>query len=230
MNLAELIDEVVENTATEKNYSVIRDRLNRCMDRISTQLGVPERYVTDVSVTEPFMLPDEAWRKGLKYAEDVERQREIPIYTVREANMLYPRWEDAEELAWGIKFIVFDRANTSAPVYPVGFDPGDKLRIIYHIQPAPMLQDEDEPFAVIEEGERTPGQFDGYHIALAQYVSFQLLLREQPNIAASFYADYQSLLTRFNADVNREAFYPKPASRSHNRWYQGPEWGWRRME
>lgn len=208
MSLATLIEAVNQNlrrvgAASEPPAELLR-RANDCQDRIAQELGIPLRYLKEVDATAPFALPDEARPGGLRYAERYQQGDDrggVPqrLLTVAQANDLGIAWESPDFVghpAVGRSFLLYDPANASAPVTPVGYEAGDLLRLAYVVKPAELAAFADLPFGgeLAEYGERL----------LQQYLTFELLLLSPDpqlrTLGSPFYNDYKGLLEEaFNA-------------------------------
>lgn len=116
--------------------------LNEANEETSVELHIPTRYVKDVAANAPFLAPLEARPGQIKFAEDLKYDRRLEVLTVSEANRFYPDWEvNAIEGhdQYGKKLIIYDPANVTAPIYPVGFKAGETLRMQYVLRPFPMV-------------------------------------------------------------------------------------------
>lgn len=191
----------------------LRRRLELCHQRIAQELQMPKRYIKGVDATAAFNLPSEARPSGLLYAEmeneNTERSREIPLMTVQEANDLGIPWDttdaDLSEFRghprYGRKLIIYDPINVSAPVYPLGFDTGDTLRLLYVMTPSPLAAKSDVPF----EGELPEYAGD----LLVQYVTFELMMAAGKEQGQAFYNDYRRLMEQALAHTHPPFYMPR---------------------
>jgi hypothetical protein len=213
MTVRELVDRIETNLRmlglAPPGDADILMYLNDEHRRIARELRIPRRYITDVDATQPFAMPDEALPGSLSFAEKTERSQRIEILTVAEANDLYPDWERNEfegfTRFWK-RLIIYDPANITAPVYPVGFEVGDTLRLEYAIKPPPLVFDNPEGS---EDVALEPFQalMPEYHRILHQMVTFQIAMmmgnQEQVGKARAFYQDAQN-------DLNDAFSYARP--------------------
>jgi hypothetical protein len=199
MTVRELVDRVETNLRmlglTPPGDADILTYLNDEHQRIARELRIPRRYITDVDATAPFAMPTETLPGSLSFAEKTETNRPIEILTVAEANDLYPDWERNEfegfTRFWK-RLIIYDPANITAPVYPVGFMAGETLRLEYAVKPFPLAFDDpaDTGTVALEPFEALMPE---YHRILYQMTTFQLAMmmgnQEQSQKARAFYAD-----------------------------------------
>lgn len=109
---------------------------------ISKELRAPTRYHKAQETGAAFAFYDDMLDGGLEYvelddheiAEDDWWQHPIPFMTVREANYRYPNWE-RNELEGYDKFhtrlLIYDPRNKDNGFYPIGFEPGEHIRLLY---------------------------------------------------------------------------------------------------
>jgi hypothetical protein len=163
-------------------------------ERTARDLKIPRRYIKNVNPLLPFDLPAEALPGGALFAEQTVANRRIEVLTVAEANLMYPDWEkNATEgfTNFRQRLIIYDPANVSAPVYPVGFQAGDLLRIEYVMRVRKLV------FSVVDAANESLEPWNGvlpeYHRAIPQLVTFQLAMmlgdELQAQKARAFYAD-----------------------------------------
>lgn len=199
MTVRELVDRVETNLRmlglTPPGDADILTYLNDEHQRIARELRIPRRYITDVDATAPFAMPTEALPGSLSFAEKTDRSQPIEILTVAEANDLYPDWERNEfegfTRFWK-RLIIYDPANITAPVYPVGFEAGETLRLEYAVKPFPLAFDDPA-----DTGDVALQPFEAlmpeYHRILYQMTTFQMAMmmgnQEQAQKARAFYAD-----------------------------------------
>lgn len=199
MTVRELVDRVETNLRmlglTPPGDADILTYLNDEHQRIARELRIPRRYITDVDATAPFAMPTEALPGSLSFAEKTDRSQPIEILTVAEANDLYPDWERNEfegfTRFWK-RLIIYDPANITAPVYPVGFMAGETLRLEYAVKPFPLAFDDpaDTGTVALQPFEALMPE---YHRILYQMTTFQMAMmmgnQEQAQKARAFYAD-----------------------------------------
>lgn len=199
MATARAILQRIEDALDDMGYTTERARLlrrmNTAQDTLSRDLRLPLRYVKNVSTTQPFTMPVEARPGGIIYAEQVNatRQvnREVELLTVADANQAYPGWEvnpneGSTYYGKGAPFIIYDPVNVSAPIYPVQFEAGDTLRILYSLKPTDMtLELTSAAFN---------GELDEYASDLIYYhVMFETLLMKTDQRSNVFYAALESV-------------------------------------
>jgi hypothetical protein len=152
-NTTKEIIQRIEDTLDLQGKTVSRQSLLRFLNnnhlRVSIELRVPIRYVKNVVTNQPTSLPVEAAPGGLRYAERTSDNKSLEILTVADANRLYPEWElnsneGADYPGKGNPFVIYDPSNISAPLYPVGFDAGDTMRMAYIMQPEELIFEDDD--------------------------------------------------------------------------------------
>jgi len=180
--------------------AMVMRKIESAHQRIALELGFPRRYIKGVDATAEFTLPSEAQPGSLIYIEIEnalgERQKSIPTLTVQEANNEGVQWDVTDtnlseyrgSAVYGRYLVVYDPGNITAPVYPLGFDAGDTLRIMYAKRPAAMAAISDTPFG---------GKLGAYaDDMLVQYVSFEFMLARGLEQAQAFYNDFLGLRER----------------------------------
>lgn len=171
-------------------------RVNIAQDRISQELGIPYRYIKGVATNATFELPTEARPGGLMYAEEEDRNLSVPLMTVMEANDRFGwrNWDDytpadGKDFTTG-RVLIYDPANLSAPVTPLGFDSGETLRLLYRVKPTDLT----DCGAASANVEPFMGQAPEYgERLLTQYVTFEMLMLQGDQRANVFWSDYRSL-------------------------------------
>lgn len=184
---------------TAPEHGLIVRRVENAHQRIAQELQIPKRYIKSVAATAAFNMPAEARPSGLLYAEKETDNDEanvvVPMLTVNEANDRGVMWDttDSDLSAYkrhphlGKYLIIYDPLNVSAPVYPLGFDTGDTLRLLYILKPTPITaMDDTEPF----NGELPEYAGD----LLVQYVLFEILMANGLEQSQAFYNDYRQLM------------------------------------
>lgn len=154
----------------------ILEFLNEENQRMARELRVPERYVTEIDATAPFSMPTEAQPGSLMFAEKTETNHRVEVLTVSEANDLYPDWERNEHegfTRYWKRLIIYDPGNISAPVYPIGFDAGEQLRVTYLIKPKPLVFDNPDLDTTVET-EPFDGNMPEYHSLLYRMTTYQI--------------------------------------------------------
>ena len=178
---------------TEALGDLVAD-MNDAQERIATELGVPYKYIKNVDATVPFALPANALETGLLYAEWTKYNVSVPLLTVSQANFHEMSWEEntteGNSTQYPSRFIIYDPLNITAPVYPVGFESGDLLRLVYRVKPTPLTTIEDDILG---------GELSEYMpVLVEQYLMFQLLLTsrnpDNRQIGSAFYNDYRKLM------------------------------------
>lgn len=200
----QITERIVDNIslvpgAAAPEHGVIVRRVENAHQRIAQELQFPKRYIRGVDATAAFNLPSEARASGLLYAElendNDEPSAVIPLMTVQEANDLGIEWDTTDsdpsaylrQAHYGKYLLIYDPINVSAPVYPLGFETGDTLRLLYIKKPASLTaMDATEPF----DGE-LPEYGDDL---LVQYVTFEIMLALGAQQAQAFYNDYRGLM------------------------------------
>lgn len=180
MNALELTDRVETDLRmmgfTPPGPADILRYLNEANDETSVDLHIPTRYVKEVVATAPFLAPLEARPGQIRFAEDSKHNSRIKVLTVSEANNLYPDWEmnvTEGEARYGHKLIIYDPSNVTAPIYPVGFTTGEKLRMQYTMKPKPMVFS--DPLES-ESLEPWNGVMPEYHRIVANEAVFKLAM------------------------------------------------------
>lgn len=182
-------------------------RVNRAQDRISQELQFPRRYIKDVNATATFELPGEARQGGLLWAEMEARSTgsanpRIPLLTVAMANSMCVRWDeyDADLSSYpghpkfGEFLIIYDPANMSAPVYPLGFRAGDELRLEYVVKPRDM-DDLDGSLGASGVSNPFENQLPEYdQQLLVNYVTFEYLMANEKPQAQAYYNSYRGIM------------------------------------
>lgn len=187
MTAAELIDDI-ERDLSEMGFKPpvrgdLLRRLNREQTRISRELRFPIKYYSEIPATTPFTLPAPMRASSLRSVEHEQLDRSVEVLTVQQANELYPRWEAAD---FSRKLVIYDPANPSAPITPVGFSSGDTLRILVEVEPTALTEFSSVPF---------DGLLGEYHLMLAQHVKFTFLLNKGDQRGQAFYHDYMQMMT-----------------------------------
>jgi len=155
-NTVELIRRIefaLELQGKEVSRQGILRILNVEQRKLINELHIPIRYAKNLRTDRPISVPIDANPGGIRYAEGTIYNKQVELLTVSDANLLYPGWEDnANEgidpyIGRGAPFVIYDPANISAPIYPVGFEDGDKLRIMYVLKPEELtFEDDSFPF------------------------------------------------------------------------------------
>lgn len=183
MTVKELVDRVETNLRLMGISPVPGDAdilmyLNEENQRMSRDLRVPTRYVTEIDATQPFILPSEAQPGSLKFAEKADYNWRVEVLTVSEANELYPDWEKNEHeggIRYGHRLIIYDPANISAPVYPLGFSAGAELQMTYTVRPKPLVLDNPDADVSVSLAP-FEGVIPEYHSLLAKLATYQMAM------------------------------------------------------
>jgi hypothetical protein len=237
MTLAELTEEVLENVALSPGGDKIqrgevKRLLNLAMREVSLAVGVPTLYIDVPSVgfvTGRFAMPNRFHPEGIKYAEVVEvasavsnatermRNQEIAILSVQEANEFHPRWEDSDYQ--GVPFLIYSPAGLNEGFRQVGITTA-KYRFLVHAVPSEMIDDTDEPFAILDYCEdppiRRPGAMPAFHRVLAHFVSHELLQRIGDQRWQAYLARYELMRQEMFSDLQPVDVY-MPSVRSSRR-------------
>lgn len=236
MTFNELVEEVRETVdlhpqANEIQNGEIKRLLNLTMREVSLEVGIPTLYINVPSVGHingPFQLPVQIHPEGVKYAQvmevdegrtasaDMWRNREIAILSAAEANLFHPHWsDDPDEGYSGIPFLLWNPADREGGIKPVGIARGS-YRFLVHAVPEPMVEPDDEPFAVNdcsdpENPVRQPGAMPGYHRVLSHFVNHELLQRLGDQRWQAYYARYQQTRNQMFSQVQPSTVYlPTP--------------------
>jgi hypothetical protein len=210
--------ELVDRVETNLRMLVIKDvpgdadilvYLNEENVRICRDLRVPRRYIKDVDPTQPFAMPTEALPGSLSFSEKAVHEQRVHVLTVDEANAYFPDWERNEHegyTRYPHRLVIYDPGNITAPVYPIGFQPGDLLRLTYVVKPRPLVFDDPDADASVALV-AMEGVIPEYHRLLYQMTTFQLAMmlgdEIQAGKARAFYGDAMNEL--------RDAFsYSRP--------------------
>lgn len=112
-------------------------RLNAAQRELARELRIPQLYVTGVPVNAPFLLPEGVRPDVLLQADTLRDNRLVNCLSVEQANQMGVKWERPAyegEVWWsktvGDRMLIFDPANPTSSVYPVGFADGDELRLL----------------------------------------------------------------------------------------------------
>lgn len=164
----------------------ILDQLNNAMEELSARAGIPKRFAEVSSLTGGLpQMPGmrEAGVRRIEYLSPDGSSRELPLYSVDQANELYGDWENLRgkgdltdvnlysyigldmSITEGPMFAVYDPHNASQPILPLPESASGKYRIEYTSYVKPMIEMRDEPFG---------GDYATYHIALAYYATYIL--------------------------------------------------------
>jgi hypothetical protein len=218
MTFGQLVEEVVENISGTQGGPLVqtgevRRLLNLAMREISLRTGLPTAYITvpgDGSMQSgAFSLPSWVHPEGVKYAEVIEVQsgantliegmenRQIAILSVAEANEFHPRWEDDDYQ--GPPFLLYSHFSRNDGVRPIGITSA-RYRLLVHVNPVPMVDNDDLPFALPVECQdesgnpvQPPTGGPAYHRVLALHVSYELLQRLNSDAWQMMYARYRAM-------------------------------------
>lgn len=216
-----IIERIVDNVSLTPNLEkpengMILRRVESAHQRVAQELQIPKRYIKDVDATAAFSMPEEARPGGLLYAElendNDERNVTIPLMTVQEANDIGIMWDTTDSdlsaykrhAHYGKYLIIYDPVNISAPVYPLGFETGDTLRMLYVLKPTRLTTiDDTEPF----DGEMPEYGDD----ILVQYVTFEILFGAGAEQSQAYYNDYRKLMEEALAYTRPPLWLPRSA-------------------
>lgn len=143
--IAAINDELQIMGGQELSNPIALRQLNSAAQEISRELRIPTRYHKDQSTEAPFAFYDDMFEGGLEYVEidDHEINEEqwwmkpIPILSVRDANQMYPDWERNRNEGYDQfrkRIIIYDPRNKDNGIYPIGFDEGEKIRLLYVVK------------------------------------------------------------------------------------------------
>lgn len=186
--------------------------LDDAQREVARDLDFPRRYVRDVATSAPFNLPAEALQGSLSFAERTSHNCRVRILTVNEANDFFPDWEDNEHEGgrrYRERLVIYDPGNISAPVYPLGFEDGETLRMTYEVEVKRLVLDNPGPG---ESEQPWNCMFPQYHSLLARLVTFeatQALGNElQTQKAYSYYNKAQDELGRLYSEARPDYILP----------------------
>lgn len=195
MSAGDIVQRVIDNVElagkeAPKSGAILR-RVAAAHRRMAVELGIPTRYIQGVDATTAFNLPTEAWPGGLIHVEYEDTNRRVNTLTVADANDVGVEWDDgslsdyAGHPQFGRHLVIYDPANITAPVWPLGFESGDTLRLLYTKKPTALTGMDVEPFdnQIPEYGDEL----------LVQNVTFQILMGMGVEHAAAYYNDYKAL-------------------------------------
>lgn len=215
MTLGQLIEEVLENLhgapgAEQIQRAEVVRKLNLAQREIALELELPRLYITIPSgggyQVGAFSLPVEVQPEGLKSVKLVEassgtsagvtslRDYPLPIFSVREANLFYPKWEATDSDYTGPPFVLYDPFNPEMGIQPVGISSA-----IYAVEaavvPEGMSALTDQPFAINDPvtGTRQPGIVPTYHRLLSFYVTYEFMLRLGDERRREHYGKFNSM-------------------------------------
>lgn len=249
MTFAELLEEVMEAVSLREGgdhiqRGEVKRLLNLAMREISLLVGLPTHYI-DVpdaagqTVTGSFRLPGNVHPEGIRYVEVAQiddhdsgfkfKNRQVMVLTPASANEFYPGWED--ENYCGPPFVLYNAADPESGFRPVGFQTA-RYRMIVHANPVPMVEELDEPFAIIDcctnPPVRRPGATPSYHRVLSHFVIHELLRRIGDHDGANaYYTRYMDLRQNLFANIEPPVvFLPRKPSRAvGRRGYRGDRRG-----
>lgn len=151
-SLGEVIDGVEADLALAGLPLPDRRELVRRMNAVQRELGrelrIPQLYVTGVPINQPFLLPEGARPDVLLQADTLRDNQLVNCLSVEQANQMGVKWERPAyhgDVWWskavGDRMLIFDPANPTSSVYPVGFRAGDELRLLLVKWPTPLDAD-----------------------------------------------------------------------------------------
>ena len=185
MNATEIVDWVETDLRMMKldppGPADILAYANRMNVRVARDLRIPRRYIKDVSTGAAFAPPSEAIPESMSFVEVTNTNARITVLTVDEANAEYPDWETnllEGSSRYPTRLIIYDPGNITAPIYPIGFESGELLRIEYCVVPRPMV------FSNPTSAETTvpfEGLIPDYHRIIPQLTTFNLGLLKIPS-------------------------------------------------
>lgn len=179
-------------------------RLNAAQRELGRELRIPQLYVTDVPVDRPFLLPQGVRPDVLLQADTLRDNRLVNCLSVEQANQMGVKWERPAyygdvwlSRAVGDRMLIFDPANPTASVYPVGFRDGDELRLLLVKWPTALDADASNVDPLSKE------LFDGALASDAvellksyvvyQYVKSHPLTSQNGALGQQYYNRFQSL-------------------------------------
>lgn len=114
--------------------------LNRAQEHVSRELRIPRRQDLITSAS-PLTLPASSWGDGLLQVFDVEQRRLLPIYTLGEANIARPGWQDVTINAGKPEYAVYtyDYSTATFQIHLVpGHTQARQYRVYYVIKPTDL--------------------------------------------------------------------------------------------
>ena len=224
MQLCDLIDAVTEEIAVYPELhgistaSIIK-LLNEGQEEMARELDIPRLYVQTDTAARIITLPEGLRSNGLMWFED-NLGRPYQIYTINEANQLFPQWETAE--FGGV--VVYNAHSMPRPPNPsLHVLPKDATARFYRLEVAmrPMIMSrmEDSPFQVDEDISPTLSEF---HIGLAYYAIWRLVVRAHSEAAMAkapmFHAAYKKVKEGALSESLPDSILPKRRLYSEGLW------------
>lgn len=122
--------------------------LNQGQARVSQDLRIPRR-MDDLTGQTPLVLPTAAWPFGVLSVYDTVQQKQLPIFTLFEAQQLRPGWSEVQADYTDPLFCVVSSDPISGQVY-INTSPAQTTartyKVYYIQQPAPLALPTDVPF------------------------------------------------------------------------------------
>lgn len=182
-------------------------RLNAAQRELGRDLRIPQLYITDVPVDRPFLLPVVARPDVLLQADTLRDNQLVNCLSVEQANQMGVPWERPAYYGdhwWskvvGDRMLIFDAANPTASVYPVGFQDGDELRLLVVKWPTPLDLDEGNSDPLSKEVFDGALASDGVELLKAyvvyQYVKSHPVVRGDQALGQQYYNRFESLRER----------------------------------
>lgn len=109
--------------------------INSMVKEQALRLKIPTFYYKSQATDSNFSMPDNAISVGLLYIESELDNKEIPIRTIHQANQEFPGWEENKiegyTTDYYTRLVIYDPRNKDQPLYPIGFETGELIRMTY---------------------------------------------------------------------------------------------------
>jgi len=197
MTLAEIarrLDRYLGGESTREFYTAQTrlDAINDAQRQVADDLLIPKRFVNVVGAP-PLSLPTEASGAGLISIKVVENTgaRPLPLYTVTEANQRFPQWSEEETGTQPARYVIYDPANLTAPIYVV--PPHTDTRT-YRIEYRPRVND--FTLSDLDTGTAVPFNgdvdFEGAHELIPLYAAALLWDMQKDDLGYKQYTRYMN--------------------------------------
>lgn len=179
-------------------------RLNAAQRELGRDLRIPQLYLTDVPVDRPFILPGSVRPDVLLQADTLRDNKLVNCLSVEQANQMGVPWERPAyygDVWWskavGDRMLIFDPANPTSTVYPVGFHANDELRLLLVKWPTPLDLSPDNTDPLSKELFDGALSSDGVELLKAyvvyQYVKSHPLTRADQGLGQQYYNRFLGL-------------------------------------
>lgn len=138
------VKEVIEHITDELYLSgldkrvEVDNRIIKVIDReareTALKLRIPVYYYKSQATGTNFVMPANALSMGLLYVESELYNTKVPVVTIHQANQQYQGWEENEiegDDTFHTRLLVYDPKNKDQPVYAIGFETGETIRMQY---------------------------------------------------------------------------------------------------